>query len=173
MRDHTNTYLEPLRREIEVKENLVKVYIDRINSIPISVDLDSNKLEKNLAERQRLYDEKTLIEIDIQRLRRKEFIFVNPTFVLMVGKLALNEVTDSFPMLSTIQMDAEQTIDEEIRKAVYNQGLILQKGEYIAIAVRRAFYKTQIIKVPDLMGNDNLYVSSKAFTFDGKYVTIK
>ena len=172
MRDHCDKYLAPIRAEISSKEKLVKTYMERIESISIANNIDAEILENNLAEMTRLYKEKQELEAKLQYLRGKELILSNPTFILLIGKQEGNEVTDSFPMLSQIESEARLTIDDEIRKAVNNQNLILNKGEYVAIAVRRMQYKFQSVKMPDLMNDNKCYVSSKAFSYDGKTLQI-
>ena len=172
MRDHCDKYLAPIRAEISSKEKLVKTYMERIESISIANNIDAEILENNLAEMTRLYKEKQELEAKLQYLRRKELILSNPTFILLIGKQEGNVVTDSFPMLSQIESEARLTIDDEIKKVVNNQNLILNKGEYVAIAVRRILYKLQSVKMSDLLNDNNYYVSSKAFSYDGKKLQI-
>ena len=97
----------------------------------------------------------------------------NVTFLILIASEKDYIVSHCYPMESRIESDAKNDVTVELEKLPSNSGLILHDGDYLAIVVRKATYDRTKIICREISKDRNTYITSKAFSVNGRIIRVK
>lgn len=171
MYDYIKIEIERLKLEIEGLEADVRGKSDLIEK---EMALIPNKeVEQDLPKHQSYYEKKCETEARISLMQQRIHFLENVTFLILIASEKDYIVSHCYPMESRIESDAKNDVTVELEKLPSNSGLILHDGDYLAIVVRKATYDRTKIICREISKDRNTYITSKAFSVNGRIIRVK